>query len=122
MNRSFAIAILGLFLASGVRLAAQEPKALPAPPQVAPPGPGLPGAPPGGPGAFPGFPMQTDHKELVAALIEILDDSDADVRASVAQALAKIGHQSVTPVLDILKNKDKSAALRANAAYVLGQI
>jgi hypothetical protein len=52
----------------------------------------------------------------------MLEDSDADTRASVAQALARIGRQSVTPLTNLLKDKDKSAALRANAAYVLGQI
>jgi len=64
----------------------------------------------------------TDHKELVSALVDILEDNDADVRASAAQALAKIGRQAIDPLVSILKDKDKSAGLRANAAYILGQI
>jgi HEAT repeat protein len=63
-----------------------------------------------------------DHKELVTALVDILEDNDTDVRASAAQALAKIGRQSIEPLVAILKDKDKSAGLRANAAYILGQI
>src|SRR5439155_9140254 len=78
----------------------------------------------GGPGGFPmpGFPGGADHKELVAALIDNLDDSDAEVRQAVVTALGKIGRQAVSPLVGILKDKDKSTALRANAAYALGQI
>jgi hypothetical protein len=83
-------------------------------------GGGFPQFPPGG--GVPGFPGQADHKELVTALVDILEDNDTDVRSSAAQALAKIGRQSVEPLVAILKDKDKSAGLRANAAYILGQI
>ena len=125
MKRSAAFAMLCLFLASGDVLLAQERPDPPRPPQPAPTQPpgGFPQFPPGGPGGgIPGFPGMADHKELVTALVDILEDNDADVRASVAQALAKIGKQSVEPLVSILKDKDKSAALRANAAYILGQI
>src|SRR5262245_26031287 len=140
MKRSFAIS-LAVLLLTGAWLTAQEgateapppgapPAVGPAVPPVPPRGGGappmvLPGQPPmGGPG-IPGGPPgvgMTDHKELVAALIDLLDDGDADVRQSVATALSKIGRQAVTPLIALLKDKDRSAALRANAAYVLGQM
>lgn len=124
MNRGFAFAVLCLFLASSVLLAQEKVDPPVRPPQTDPaPLPGvLPGVPPLPLGGGPGFPMQTDYKELVATLMDMIEDADTDVRASVGQALAKIGRQSVTPLLDILKNKEKGAALRASAAQILGQI
>ncbi len=129
---------LALFVTSCGVLAAQERRDPPPrppgtdptqPPGGFPGGPpgGFPGQPPGGfpgqpPGGFPGFPGGTDYKELVGVLVDMLEDSDADVRQSVVTALAKIGRQAVDPLTDIVKDKDKSASLRANAAYILGQI
>src|SRR5262249_39949782 len=40
----------------------------------------------------------------------------------VAVTLARVGQPAVTPLLDLLKDKDKSKSARANAAYVLGKI
>ncbi len=127
MKRGLAFAVLGLFLTSGLLLAQERRDPPPRPPQTDPAQPpgGFPGVPPGGPGGPgfpPGFPQAADYKELVGVLVDALEDSDADVRQSVAQALAKIGRQAVNPLIDILKDKDKSAGLRANAAYILGQI
>jgi hypothetical protein len=120
--------VLALLLATSGQLSAQEkPDTKPArPPQADPALPGgLPGQPPlvggGGIGGPPGF-QQTDYKELVAALIEVLDDADADVRQEVAAALGKVGRQAVSPLLGILKDKEKSAAARANAAFALGHV
>jgi hypothetical protein len=86
------------------------------------------GQPPGGfagvmgqpPGGFAG--RRPDYKETVPALISALSDDDGDVRKSVAAALAHIGESAVSPLLDILKDKEKGKELRANAAYVLGKI
>jgi hypothetical protein len=80
-----------------------------------------PGVPvrPGGP-PLPAAPTQ--YKELVPALTEALGDSDAQVRQSAAAALVKIGHEAVAPLIDILGDTKKEVDLRANAAYVLGQI
>lgn len=107
-------------------------KPAPAPPMGVPGGaPGFVGQPPGvggpqppmgfigGPGGLPG---RTDYKELVPALIDTLGDADSDVRKNVAHSLARIGQPAVTPLLDILKDKEKSKELKANAAYVLGKI
>jgi len=129
MKRCLAFAAVCLFLTSGVILAQERNDPPRRPPQTTPGQPPM----PGGPGGFPQFPMGgapggfpmpggADHKELVSALVDILEDNDTDVRASAAQALAKIGRQSVEPLISILKDKDKSAGLRANAAYILGQI
>lgn len=133
MYRLIALCLTALLLASGVQ-AQNDPRDPPRrPPQVdpaQPPGfppgqvppdgfPGFPGPPGFGP---PGFPMGENYKELVTTLLDLLDDADAEVRQSVAQALAKIGRQSVSPLVTILKDEKKSAATRANAAYVLGQI
>lgn len=64
----------------------------------------------------------TDHKEVITALIDTLDDEDADVSNAVATALGKLGQPAVSPLLAILKDKDKSATLRAKAALALGNI
>jgi hypothetical protein len=77
--------------------------------------------PPGGLGT----PFQrppVDYKELIPALIDALKDSDAQVRYSAASALADIGKPAVPALLDILKGKDQPADLRANVAYILGQM
>ena len=124
MRHTLTLALAALLLVGGARLSAQE-KIDPTPPVGAP---GLPGQPPGvggiggPPGGLPGFGPTTDHKELVAALIDNLDDADAEVRQAVAMALGKVGRQAVSPLVGVLKDKDKSASLRANAAYALGQI
>ena len=98
---------LGAVLAlTGPRLAAQQPPRVPG-------GPGQPGQPFQPPGAV-------DYKELIPALIDALKDSDPDVRQSAAGALASMGRQAVTPLLDIVKDQGKDKELRANAAYVLG--
>src|SRR5436190_1639872 len=136
MKRCHGVAALvGVLLLAGALSAQQErPTAPPVkppvgdptqpgfPPGLQPPPGGFPGQPPGGPGGpgFPGFPGQADHKELVSTLIGLLDDNDADVRVSVAQALGRIGRQAVSPLTDIVKDKDKGASLRDNAAYALG--
>src|SRR5258708_83893 len=130
------------------RTRAEPARAAEAPPAVgegggggapgAPPGggggaPGLPGAPggfqPGGGGGFGGQPpggfqggSRIDFKEVVPALIAALDDDDGEVRKAVALTLARVGQPAVTPLLDLLKDKDKSKAARANAAYILGKI
>lgn len=96
------------------------------PPQGGPPG-GAPGGfqPPGGGPFPPGFGPpggRTDYKELIPALIDTLGDPDADVRKNVVHALGHLGQSAVTPLLDILKDKDKSKEARANAAYALGKI
>jgi hypothetical protein len=91
---------------------------------------GFPGQPPmgfagGGPGFQPpGFPPggQANYKEMIPTLLGALADEDADVRRNVAHALAHIGRPAVEPLLAILKDKDKSKAARANAAYLLGKI
>src|SRR5262245_60636429 len=111
-------------------------------PPAAPPGGGPPGGvgapglqPPGGagfggqpPGGFGGQPpggfggQKIDYKEVLPTLIASLDDDDGDVRKAIAVTLARIGQPAVDPLVDVLKNKDKSKAARANAAYVLGRI
>ncbi len=90
-------------------------------------GAGFGGQPPGGggiggvPGGFQGG-TKIDYKEVVPTLIGALDDDDGDVRKAVALTLARIGQPAVEPLLTILKDKDKSKAARANAAYILGKI
>jgi len=66
--------------------------------------------------------QRIDYKEVLPTLIASLDDDDGDVRKAIAVTLARIGQPAVDPLVDILKNKDKSKAARANAAYVLGRI
>ena len=100
------------------------------PPGAGQPPQGFPGGAPGGfqppgGGPFPGFGPpggRTDYKELIPALIDTLGDPDADVRKNVVHALGHLGQSAVTPLLDILKDKDKSKEARANAAYALGKI
>jgi len=56
--------------------------------------------------------------ELVSRLIACLKDPDADVRANLAQALAKIGPTAVEPLTEALA--DALPQRRAGAAYALG--
>jgi hypothetical protein len=93
-----------------------QPPGLPGSGGFQPPMGGILGGPPGG------FPGRADYKELIPVLVETLGDADADVRKNVAHSLARIGQSSVAPLLDILKDKDKSKELKANAAYILGKI
>ncbi|MBI1913584.1 MAG: HEAT repeat domain-containing protein [Planctomycetes bacterium] len=93
-----------------------------------PGGGGFGGQPPGGggfaggaPGGFQGG-AKIDYKEVVPTLIAALEDDDGEVRKAVALTLARIGQPAVEPLLAILKDKDKSKAARANAAYILGKI
>jgi hypothetical protein len=118
MKRLSVLAFVALLCASAAAVSAQERPAV-QPPANDPTQPD--GTVPGFPGV-PGFPQMRDYKELVGVLVDTLDDNDPDIRASVAQALARIGKQSVEPLMNLVKDKDRSAALRANAAYVLGQI
>ena len=132
MTKHLTLASLVLLAASATLWALNEP--IPAPP--APPGAGGPGQPPQGfPGGAPGFqppgggfppgfqpPGRADHKEMIPTLITALGDEDPDVRRNVAHALAHIGRPAVGPLLEVLKDKDKSKASQANAAYVLGKI
>lgn len=121
MKVSLSFVLTALLLALGSPLSAQE-RADPKPvrPPVAVDPPPLAAQPPLV--ATPGFPGMTDHKELIAALIDTLDDEDADVSNAVAAALGKLGQPAVSPLMTILKDKDKSATLRAKAALALGNI
>jgi len=100
------------------------------PPGGPPPGGGGPQPPMGFGGGAPGQPpfppggggSKIDYKELIPTLIAALDDDDGDVRKAVAVTLTRIGQPAVDPLLGVLKDKDKSKASRANAAYVLGRI
>src|SRR5262249_9667221 len=100
------------------------------PPGGPPPGGGGPRPPMGFGGGAPGQPpfppggggTKIDYKELIPTLIAALDDDDGDVRKAVAVTLTRIGQPAVDPLLGVLKDKDKSKASRANAAYVLGRI
>src|SRR5262249_39590605 len=76
----------------------------------------IPGTPPGVPG------RGVDFKDLIPALLDALKDNDADVRQSAASALASIGRPAIDPLVDVLRDKDQNKELRANAAYVLGQM
>ena len=62
-------------------------------------------------------PAPTD-RELVDRLVAALKDPDADVRANLAQALAKIGPTAVEPLSGALT--DALPERRAGAAYALG--
>jgi hypothetical protein len=73
-------------------------------------------------GPMPPGAGRADFKELIPPLLDALKDHDAEVRQSAASALASIGRQAVEPLLDVLKDKDQSKEMRANAAYVLGQM
>ncbi len=137
MMKRFVPLALGLLLVAGAaaRAVADQdappPVATPPPLPPAPPGggPGFPGGPPGfppggPPGApgFPGAPARTDYKELVPVLVDALNDDDGDVRRYAAHTLTRIGRPAVTALLDVLKDRDKGAQVRANAAYVLGKL
>jgi hypothetical protein len=76
---------------------------------------------PGGPG-IAAIRGGIDSKELIPPLIDALKDSDTEVRRSAAGALAHLGQPAVAALVDVLKDKDKDKELRANAAYVLGQM
>ena len=56
--------------------------------------------------------------ELIRQLVAALKDSDADVRANLAQALAKIGPPAVDPLIEALD--DALPERRGGAAYALG--
>jgi hypothetical protein len=77
---------------------------------------------PFGPPQPPGAGRGPDFKELIPALLDALKDNDADVRQSAASALASIGRPAIDPLVDVLRDKDQNKELRANAAYVLGQM
>ena len=64
-------------------------------------------------------PLPTDGG-LIARLIAALKDPDADVRANLAQALAKIGPTAVEPLIGALS--DALSERRAGAALALGLI
>ena len=67
--------------------------------------------------AFAAPPAPSD-RELVNRLVAALKDPDADVRANLAQALAKIGPTAVEPLSEALA--DALPERRAGAAYALG--
>jgi hypothetical protein len=98
-----------LLLAVPLLAPAQQPNPLP----TSPINPGFP---------TPGVAGRPDFKELTPVLIDALRDRDAEVRQSAASALASIGHPAIEPLLDVLKDKEQSKEMRANAAYVLGQM
>lgn len=140
MTRRLLVAVMALMLVGATPLLAQFDRVDPPKPvQVKPPAidPARPVAPPGGgdfpqPGEQPGFPgapgfpgpgfPQTNYKDVIPPLIELMSDTDKETRESACMALARIGRQAVKPMLEILKDKDKDVELRANAAYVLGQM
>jgi hypothetical protein len=66
----------------------------------------------------PATPVTT--RDLVAALIESLRDTDSEVRQYAAVALANLGADAVEPLTVALRDKTREA--RAAAAYALGQI
>ena len=68
--------------------------------------------------AFAAAPPAPSDRELVSRLIAALKDPDADVRANLAQALAKIGPAAVEPLSEALA--DPLPERRAGAAYALG--
>jgi HEAT repeat protein len=63
-----------------------------------------------------------DYKDLIPVLIAGLGDTDGDVRESSAVALVGIGSSAVKPLLEVFNDAKKSADVRANAAYTLGQM
>jgi len=63
-------------------------------------------------------PPSPTEGELVSRLIAALKDPDADVRANLAQALAKIGPPAVEPLTEALA--DPLPERRAGAATALG--
>jgi hypothetical protein len=92
--------------------AAQQPPPPPPPPTV-PPFPGD--------GGFGNFrPAAQQFKELVPALITTLGDADTEVRQHAGMALAALGQDAVTALVDALKDPQKER--RAGAAYALGQM
>jgi HEAT repeat protein len=60
------------------------------------------------------------YKDLIPSLLAALADSDGVVRQLAASTLVKIGPQAVGPLTEALNSKDRE--MRANAAYVLGQM
>ncbi len=61
-----------------------------------------------------------DERELIAALIESLDDPDGEVRQNIAVAIANLGEAAVPALIEALG--DEKAERRAGAAAALGQI
>jgi HEAT repeat protein len=59
-------------------------------------------------------------EELVARLIELLDESDPQIRQNIAVALANLGEAAFPALIDALNNP--LAERRAGAATALGQI
>lgn len=64
----------------------------------------------------PAPPLAT--RDLIAALIDTLRDTDVEVRTYAAVALAAVGGEAVDPLVTTLTDKNSSA--RAAAAYALG--
>lgn len=87
----FAIAILATALAG--RLAAHQPE-------------------------LPKIPVPTP--DLVSALIDVLKDTDPEVRINAGNALAAIGAPAVDPLINTLSHRNREA--RSAAAFALGQM
>jgi hypothetical protein len=69
---------------------------------------------------FQTAPPERTQREIIAALIEALDDEDIEVRINLANALARIGEKTTQPLIDALKHPNKER--RAGAAYALAQL
>ena len=65
-------------------------------------------------------PPTASDRELIHRLVAALKDPDADVRANLSQALAKIGPTAVEPLTEALA--DPLPERRAGAAYALGLV
>src|SRR5690242_18232263 len=78
--------------------------------------------PAGPPGSEKAPPAAPAYRELVPPLVEALKDPDGEVRQAAAGALLQIGAEAVGPLVEALKDPKKDKALRANAAYLLGQL
>lgn len=63
------------------------------------------------------FPVAAADESVVPKLIAALKDSDPEVRANLATALAKCGPVAIEPLVEALK--DRQATRRAGAAYAL---
>lgn len=68
----------------------------------------------------PGNAAEPPDRELIAALVEALDDPDGEVRQNVAIALANLGDQVIPALLEALQHAKPER--RMGAAQALGQL
>ena len=61
-----------------------------------------------------------EERELIAVLIETLDDPDGEVRQNIAVAISRMGDLAVPALIEALG--DEKPQRRAGAAVALGQI